>query len=55
MARQAVFLGTDGVLNIEAGYIHWVEDLHLISGTAQAVPPLRLNGSANKAVSGQAS
>lgn len=37
MARLAVFLDRDGVLNVEAGYIHRVEDLHLIPGVAQAV------------------
>ncbi len=37
MAREAVFLDRDGVLNVEAGYIHQVEDLHLIPGVAQAV------------------
>jgi D-glycero-D-manno-heptose 1,7-bisphosphate phosphatase len=37
VAKSAVFLDRDGVLNIEAGYIHRVEDLHLIPGAAQAV------------------
>ena len=37
MAKPAVFLDRDGVLNVEAGYIHNVEDLHLISGVAKAV------------------
>lgn len=32
-----MFLDRDGVLNEEAGYIHNVEDLHLIAGTAGAV------------------
>jgi D-glycero-D-manno-heptose 1,7-bisphosphate phosphatase len=40
VARPAVFLDRDGVLNVEAGYIHRVEDLHLISGAAQAVRQL---------------
>lgn len=40
MARPAVFLDRDGVLNVEAGYIHHVEDLHLIPGAAQAVRQL---------------
>lgn len=40
MARTAVFLDRDGVLNIEAGYIHSVEDLHLIPGVAKAVRQL---------------
>lgn len=37
MAKPAVFLDRDGVLNIEAGYLHRVEDLQLIPGAAQAV------------------
>lgn len=37
MSRPAVFLDRDGVLNREAGYIHRVEDLHLIPGAAEAV------------------
>lgn len=40
MARPAVFLDRDGVLNVEVGYIHSVEDLHLIAGAAQAVRQL---------------
>ncbi|NES81534.1 MAG: HAD family hydrolase [Moorea sp. SIO2B7] len=40
MAKPAVFLDRDGVLNIEAGYIHNVEDLHLIPGVAKAVRKL---------------
>ncbi|WKT80287.1 HAD family hydrolase [Thermosynechococcus sp. PP45] len=37
MARPAVFLDRDGVLNQEVGYIHRLEDLQLIPGVAQAV------------------
>lgn len=40
MAKPAVFLDRDGVLNVEAGYIHNVNDLHLIKGVAQAVRQL---------------
>lgn len=44
MAKPAVFLDRDGVLNIEAGYIHNVADLHLIPGAAQAVQRLNQQG-----------
>ncbi len=37
MAKAAVFLDRDGVLNVEAGYIRKVEDLRLIRGAAAAV------------------
>lgn len=37
MAKPAIFLDRDGVLNQEAGYLHQVEDLNLIPGAAQAV------------------
>jgi D-glycero-D-manno-heptose 1,7-bisphosphate phosphatase len=40
VAKTAVFLDRDGVLNIEAGYIHNIEDLHLIPKAAQAVRQL---------------
>lgn len=40
MAKPAVFLDRDGVLNVEVGYIHRVDDLHLIKGVAQAVRQL---------------
>lgn len=40
MGQRAVFLDRDGVLNIEAGYIHNVEDLHLVPGAAKAVREL---------------
>lgn len=40
MAKPAVFLDRDGVLNVEVGYIRRVEDLHLIPGAARAVRQL---------------
>lgn len=44
MAKPAVFLDRDGVLNIEAGYIHHLEDLNLIPGSAEAVRSLNDQG-----------
>lgn len=44
MGKRAVFLDRDGVLNIEAGYIHKVEDLNLVPGAARAVRALNDNG-----------
>jgi D-glycero-D-manno-heptose 1,7-bisphosphate phosphatase len=38
--KPAVFLDRDGVLNVEFGYIHRVEDLRLIPGVAEAVRQL---------------
>jgi D-glycero-D-manno-heptose 1,7-bisphosphate phosphatase len=38
--KRAVFLDRDGVLNVEAGYLSQVEDLHLLPGVAQAVRKL---------------
>ncbi len=40
MSKSAVFLDRDGVLNVEVGYIHRVEDLQLIPGVAKAVRSL---------------
>ncbi|WP_088891004.1 D-glycero-alpha-D-manno-heptose-1,7-bisphosphate 7-phosphatase [Leptolyngbya ohadii] len=40
MARPAVFLDRDGVLNEEAGYLYHIEDLRLIPGVAAAVRKL---------------
>jgi D-glycero-D-manno-heptose 1,7-bisphosphate phosphatase len=42
--RRAVFLDRDGVLNIEAGYIHRLEDLNLMAGVAGAVRELNDRG-----------
>lgn len=44
MARSAVFLDRDGVLNLEVGYIHRLEDLQLVPGVAQAVRQLNDRG-----------
>jgi D-glycero-D-manno-heptose 1,7-bisphosphate phosphatase len=40
LGKRAVFLDRDGVLNIEAGYLSQIADLHLIPGVAQAVRQL---------------
>jgi D-glycero-D-manno-heptose 1,7-bisphosphate phosphatase len=40
VAKSAVFLDRDGVLNVEAGYIRRIEDLNLIPGVSQAVRKL---------------
>lgn len=40
MSKPGIFLDRDGVLNVEVGYLHKVEDLHLIKGVAQAVRKL---------------
>jgi D-glycero-D-manno-heptose 1,7-bisphosphate phosphatase len=42
--RAAVFLDRDGVLNIEAGYLHRLDDLNLIPGVAQAIRRLNEAG-----------
>jgi D-glycero-D-manno-heptose 1,7-bisphosphate phosphatase len=42
--KRAVFLDRDGVLNVEAGYIRQVEDLHLMPGVATAVRQLNDRG-----------
>ncbi|MGB3612645.1 MAG: HAD family hydrolase [Elainellaceae cyanobacterium] len=44
MSQPAVFLDRDGVLNVEAGYIHQVDDLKLIPGAAEAVHRLNRAG-----------
>lgn len=44
MAKPAVFLDRDGVLNVEAGYIRDLKDLRLIPGSAQAVRSLNDRG-----------
>lgn len=44
MTKPAVFLDRDGVLNVEAGYIHDLKDLRLILGSAQAVRSLNDQG-----------
>jgi D-glycero-D-manno-heptose 1,7-bisphosphate phosphatase len=44
VARGAVFLDRDGVLNYEIGYIRNLNDLNLIPGVAQAVRTLNDHG-----------
>lgn len=53
MARPAVFLDRDGVLNVEVGYIHRLEDLRLIPGVAAAIRQLNERGLFSCLVSNQ--
>jgi D-glycero-D-manno-heptose 1,7-bisphosphate phosphatase len=43
-SRGAVFLDRDGTLNVEVNYLYRVDDLHLISGAAQAIRRLNEAG-----------
>ena len=36
-ARPAAFLDRDGVLNVDHGYVHRLDQLDLIAGAAEAV------------------
>jgi D-glycero-D-manno-heptose 1,7-bisphosphate phosphatase len=51
--RPVVFLDRDGTLNIEAGYIHDLENLLLIDGAAQAVRRLNEAGVAAVLITNQ--
>ena len=42
--RQAAFLDRDGVLNVDKGYVHRVEDLQWIDGAQAAVRRLNAAG-----------
>ena len=42
--RPVVFLDRDGTINVEAGYIRKVEDLHLIDGAGEAIARLNHAG-----------
>lgn len=42
--KPAVFLDRDGTINVEAGYIHQVEDLHLMPGAGAAIRRLNQAG-----------
>jgi D-glycero-D-manno-heptose 1,7-bisphosphate phosphatase len=44
MAKAAVFLDRDGTVNIEAGYIHELENLNLIPGAATVIRALNEKG-----------
>lgn len=52
--RPAAFLDRDGVLNIDRGYTHRPEDLHLVPGAAEAVRRLNDLGYLVLVVSNQA-
>lgn len=51
--RPVVFLDRDGTLNVEVGYIRYVEDLVLIDGAAEAVRKLNQAGIAAILVTNQ--
>jgi len=51
--KPVVFLDRDGTLNVEAGYIRKLEDLHLIDGAAQSVQSLNKAGVAAIVVTNQ--
>lgn len=42
--RKAAFLDRDGVLNIDHGYVHRVEDLQIVTGAPEAVKRLNRAG-----------
>lgn len=42
--RRAIFLDRDGVINIDHGYVHKVEDLQLINGVGDALVELKRRG-----------
>lgn len=44
MSRPAVFLDRDGTINVEAGYIHELQNLNLIPGAAEAIRGLNQLG-----------
>jgi D,D-heptose 1,7-bisphosphate phosphatase len=41
---QAAFVDRDGTINVEKGYVHKIEDFHLIPGTVEALRLLTRNG-----------
>ena len=44
MADRAVFLDRDGVINVDHGYTHRVEDFQFVAGSAQALALLQAAG-----------
>ena len=44
MAEQAVFLDRDGVINVDRGYTHRVEDFEFVPGSAEAMHALQAAG-----------
>ena len=44
MADRAVFLDRDGVINVDHGYTHRVEDFQFIAGSADAMAKLQAAG-----------
>ncbi len=44
MAKIAVFLDRDGVINLDSGYVSCVDDFHFIDGTIEALQILKKKG-----------
>ncbi len=44
MSKPAVFLDRDGVINVDHGYVHTVDDFHYIDGVFEATKKLKAMG-----------
>jgi D-glycero-D-manno-heptose 1,7-bisphosphate phosphatase len=42
--RRAAFLDRDGVINVDPGYVHRIEDFHFVAGTLEACRELTRRG-----------
>ena len=53
VSRPAAFLDRDGVLNLDQGYVHRIEDFHWLPGATQALSLLQQAGLARVVVTNQ--